>query len=188
LKARIRDEKEHDGPVHLFVEIPRYSGQEKNGHRPGEQSAALSLSNKPAQQRRVNMRRLVEHSMGALVMAALIALVVRPSVTQQSPSQPTAAPATSLFAATGTGAVTKPAAAATSDGRWKLGGDGSCYWDPDDSGPDQCSSNQGRWKLGGDGSCYWDANDSGPNQCEPASADPPEALVSATRVTFHPSA
>ena len=25
----------------------------------------------------------------------------------------------------------------------------------------------GRWKLGGDGSCYFDANDSGPNQCEP---------------------
>jgi hypothetical protein len=25
----------------------------------------------------------------------------------------------------------------------------------------------GRWKLGGDGSCYWDPNDSGPNQCDP---------------------
>jgi hypothetical protein len=24
-------------------------------------------------------------------------------------------------------------------GRWKLGGDGSCYWDPNDSGPDQCT-------------------------------------------------
>ena len=28
-------------------------------------------------------------------------------------------------------------------------------------GPDQCSQSGGRWKLGGDGSCYWDANDSG---------------------------
>lgn len=131
------------------------------------------------------MRRLVEHSVRALVMAALIALVVQPSVTQHSPSQPAA---TSLFAATGTGTVNEPVAAATADGRWKLGGDGSCYWDPDDSGSDQCSPNQGRWKLGGDGSCYWDANDSGPNQCEPASAASPEALGYATRVAFHPSA
>jgi len=28
------------------------------------------------------------------------------------------------------------------------------------------SGQDGRWKLGGDGSCYFDANDSGPNQCE----------------------
>jgi len=26
----------------------------------------------------------------------------------------------------------------------------------------------GRWKLGGDGSCYFDASDSGANQCEPS--------------------
>jgi hypothetical protein len=57
------------------------------------------------------------------------------------------------------------------DGRWKLGGDGSCYFDPDDSGPDQCEPNLGRWKLGGDGSCYWDPSDSGPNQCAPATTD-----------------
>jgi hypothetical protein len=67
-------------------------------------------------------------------------------------------------------------AAATSvvygmDGRWKLGDDGSCYFDPNDSGPDQCSPTPspdvppGRWKLGGDGSCYFDSNDSGPDQC-----------------------
>jgi hypothetical protein len=57
-------------------------------------------------------------------------------------------------------------------GRWKLGGDGSCNWDPNDSGPDQCSQGNptGRWKLGGDGSCYWDANDSGPDQCSPPPA------------------
>lgn len=166
-------------PVHLFVDIPRYSGHEKTGHRPAGRSAALSLVNKLAQQRKVNMRKLVEHSMGALVMAALIALVVPPSLMQQLPSQPSAVAATSPFAGLRTGTVTKPMAAATGDGRWKLGGDGSCYWDPDDSGPDQCSPNQGRWKLGGDGSCYWDKNDSGPNQCEPESAAPPEGLVSA---------
>jgi hypothetical protein len=56
------------------------------------------------------------------------------------------------------------------DGRWKLGDDGTCYWDPADVGPDQCTpagAPTGRWKLGGDGTCYFDANDSGPNQCEP---------------------
>ena len=174
--------------MHLFVDIPRYSGQETNGNRPGGQNTALSLLKQAGAARKVNMRRLVEHIVGALVMAALIALVVPASARHQSSRQPAALAATNLFAATGTGTVTKPAAAATSDGRWKLGGDGSCYWDPDDSGPDQCSPNQGRWKLGGDGSCYWDASDSGPNQCEPASAAPAEALVSATRVAFHPSA
>ena len=30
------------------------------------------------------------------------------------------------------------------------------------------SGQEGRWKLGGDGSCYFGANDSGANQCEPA--------------------
>ena len=56
-----------------------------------------------------------------------------------------------------------------SDGRWKLGGDGSCYWDPDDS-VRMMLANQGRWKLGGDGSCYCDPADSGPNQCSPPAA------------------
>lgn len=57
-------------------------------------------------------------------------------------------------------------------GRWKLGGDGSCYWDPNDFGPDQCSEATGRWKLGGDGSCYWDPNDGGPDQCQPEARGP----------------
>jgi len=61
---------------------------------------------------------------------------------------------------------------AASDGRWKLGGDGTCVWDETDSGPDQCSPNPtGRWKLGGDGTCYWDAADSGPDQCSAAPAE-----------------
>jgi hypothetical protein len=70
----------------------------------------------------------------------------------------------------------------TQDGRWKLGGDGSCYFDPDDSGDDQCSPNAGRWKLGGDGSCYWDPADSGPNQCTPPATDGVEPTDSTTSV------
>jgi hypothetical protein len=51
-------------------------------------------------------------------------------------------------------------------GRWKLGGVGDCYWDPNDSGPDQCDSD-GRWKSDGQGGCYWDEYDGGPDQCTP---------------------
>jgi hypothetical protein len=65
-------------------------------------------------------------------------------------------------------AVTSIAANAP-EGRWKLAGDGTCYLDRNDAGPDQCSGMPGRWKLGGNGSCYWDDDDSGPNQCEPPS-------------------
>ncbi len=67
-------------------------------------------------------------------------------------------------------------------GRWKLGGDGSCYWDPNDIGPDQCSPPTGRWKLGGDGSCYWDPNDSGPDQCVPTVAAPANEQTSVPAV------
>jgi hypothetical protein len=55
------------------------------------------------------------------------------------------------------------------EGRWKLAGDGTCYLDRNDAGPDQCSGTPGRWKLGGNGTCYWDDDDSGPNQCAPPS-------------------
>jgi hypothetical protein len=54
------------------------------------------------------------------------------------------------------------------EGRWKFAGDGTCYLDLTDSGPDQCSASPGRWKVGADDSCYWDDDDSGPNQCAPA--------------------
>ena len=60
--------------------------------------------------------------------------------------------------------ATVPGTAA--EGRWKLGGDGSCYFDPDDDGPDQCTF--GRWKLAVEGdpnSCYFDGSDNGPDQC-----------------------
>jgi len=61
-------------------------------------------------------------------------------------------------------------ATANLDGRWKLGGDNTCVFDPTDSGPDQCqppAPPAGRWKLGGDGSCTFDSQDSGPDQCTP---------------------
>jgi hypothetical protein len=53
------------------------------------------------------------------------------------------------------------------DGRWKSDGNGGCYWDGFDSGPDQCApTTDGRWKSGG-GGCYFDPNDEGPDQCLP---------------------
>ena len=53
-------------------------------------------------------------------------------------------------------------------GRWKLDGNGGCYWDAYDNGGDQCSPPppSGRWKLDGNGGCYWDQWDSGPDQCQ----------------------
>jgi hypothetical protein len=65
------------------------------------------------------------------------------------------------------GLATVTGAASSLEGRWKLAGDGTCYLDRNDAGPDQCSPIPGRWKLGGDESCYWDDDDSGPNQCDP---------------------
>ena len=120
------------------------------------------------------MRKVFEHTVTAIGLATLIALAVPRTLLPQSTNhQSPAVGVTNLVSVVSPMISVKPRAAATSDGRWKLGGDaGSCYWDPDDSGPDQCSPTMGRWKLGGDpGSCYWDANDSGPNQCEPAPSD-----------------
>jgi hypothetical protein len=64
--------------------------------------------------------------------------------------------------------ATEPSARSVSEssGRWKANED-TCYWDAEDSGPDQCYPTAGRWKSNGQGGCYWDENDSGPNQCEP---------------------
>lgn len=60
-------------------------------------------------------------------------------------------------------------------GRWKSDGGGGCYWDENDSGPDQCQEVPGRWKDDGVGGCYWEGTDSGPHQCIPASVseEPP---------------
>jgi hypothetical protein len=59
---------------------------------------------------------------------------------------------------------------ASPTGRYMLDGNGACYWEPNDSGDDQCSvppPPTGRWKGDGYGGCYWDPNDSGPDQCSP---------------------
>jgi hypothetical protein len=52
-------------------------------------------------------------------------------------------------------------------GRFKYDGSGTCYWEPNDSGPDQCTPTSGRFKYDGSGTCYWEPNDSGPDQCSP---------------------
>jgi hypothetical protein len=65
------------------------------------------------------------------------------------------------------------------DGRWKLGGADECYFDPNDSGPDQCDPTPGRWKSDGSGGCYFDEFDGGPDQCSPAAvSDAPQETVS----------
>ena len=54
-------------------------------------------------------------------------------------------------------------------GRYKLN-DGHCAWDPNDSGPDQCSPPPpppGRFKVDGSGACYFEPNDYPPDQCSP---------------------
>jgi pimeloyl-ACP methyl ester carboxylesterase len=53
-------------------------------------------------------------------------------------------------------------------GRYKLI-DAQCVWDPNDSGPDQCSPlpPPGRYKFDGFGVCYWEPNDYPPDQCSP---------------------
>jgi hypothetical protein len=51
--------------------------------------------------------------------------------------------------------------------RWKIGADGTCYFDDADEGPDQCIAQPaGRWKIDGD-TCVFDSSDSGPDQCQP---------------------
>lgn len=71
--------------------------------------------------------------------------------------------------------VSGSTAALADGGRWKVGESG-CYWDPNDSGPDQCSPGTGRYKLGAGPVCYWEANDSGPNQCDPGEQAPAETV------------
>jgi hypothetical protein len=85
------------------------------------------------------------------------------------------------------GLATMAQATAGAAGRWKLGDDGSCYFDENDGGPDQCSPQAGRWKLGGDGNCYFDAEDSGPNQCLPLPTEPGALEQSAISGTQDPA-
>jgi len=53
-------------------------------------------------------------------------------------------------------------------GRFKKSGD-DCAWDANDDGPDQCTPPKGRWKSV-QGKCVWDPKDSGPHQCNPRQA------------------
>ena len=70
----------------------------------------------------------------------------------------------------GTSATSSP-----SSGRFKSI-DGTCVFDPNDSGPDQCTPavvipgnppSGGRFKAEPDGTCVFVPNDGGPNQCTP---------------------
>lgn len=77
------------------------------------------------------------------------------------------------------------------DGRWKVDGSGGCYFEPNDSGPDQCTAGTsggatGRWKSNGVGGCYWDSTDPGPNQCNPD--PPPNPSGPATEEPIHVTA
>jgi hypothetical protein len=63
-----------------------------------------------------------------------------------------------------------------SSGRFKASPDGTCVFDPNDSGPDQCTPAVvipgnppvgGRFKAGPGGTCVFVPNDAGPNQCTP---------------------
>jgi hypothetical protein len=74
-------------------------------------------------------------------------------------------------------AAQKQSATGTSSGRFKASPDGTCIFDPNDSGPDQCTPavvvpgnppSGGRFKAQPDGSCVFVPNDGGPNQCTPA--------------------
>jgi hypothetical protein len=78
----------------------------------------------------------------------------------------------SMFAAVALLSLAPVTAHTDAEGRWKVDGSGGCYFDANDTGPDQCSPTgmpeNGRWKLDGSGNCYFDTTDSGPNQCSPA--------------------
>jgi hypothetical protein len=63
-----------------------------------------------------------------------------------------------------------------SSGRFKAAPDGTCTFDPNDSGPNQCTPavvipgnppSGGRFKAGPGGTCVFVPNDGGPNQCTP---------------------
>jgi hypothetical protein len=79
-------------------------------------------------------------------------------------------------------ATEKAQASATSpSGRFKAAPDGTCTFDPNDSGPDQCTpavvipgppTSGGRFKAGPGGTCVFVPNDGGPNQCTPAGFTP----------------
>lgn len=72
-------------------------------------------------------------------------------------------------------------------GRWKVDGNGGCFFDANDDGFDQCSpasgpTAAGRWKDDGNGGCVFDATDSGPNQCTPPAPSTSEVAPSEAAV------
>jgi hypothetical protein len=72
-------------------------------------------------------------------------------------------------------------------GRWKVDGNGGCFFDANDDGFDQCTptsapTTAGRWKDDGNGGCVFDASDSGPNQCTPPSPTESEVAPSEAAV------
>jgi hypothetical protein len=82
--------------------------------------------------------------------------LVRPRETTFTPPPPSSEP--------------PPSSSPPPTGRYKLV-DSQCVWEPNDSGPDQCSPAlppSGRYKYDGWGVCYWEPNDSGPDQCSPS--------------------
>src|SRR6478752_580690 len=84
----------------------------------------------PAQQGRSIMRSLLVRSAAMVATILFVGLIAPPTSVKQVSLQSgftTATPTTILHSTM------------TQDGRWKLGGDGCCYWDPDDSGDNQCS-------------------------------------------------
>ena len=94
--------------------------------------------------------------------------------TQPSPSN--AVDAGRSLVAVEKGQSLSEASGTLSNGRFKASPDGTCVFDPNDSGPDQCTPavvipgnppSGGRFKAGTGGTCVFVPNDAGPNQCTP---------------------
>jgi hypothetical protein len=107
-------------------------------------------------------------------------------------------PVNAVGAARSLVAAEKETAGSTpSSGRFKASPDGTCIFDPNDSGPNQCTPavvipgnppSGGRFKAGPGGSCVFVPNDGGPNQCTPAGtpSTPPSTSPSSGRFKASP--
>lgn len=98
---------------------------------------------------------MTRHLSAGVLLLSLIAFATPTSVAM------TAADGTAIGPA-GSASVTT---SAQKKGRWKKDGD-RCYFDANDSGPDQCTPPKGRYKKEGD-RCVWVATEDGDNQCTP---------------------
>ena len=103
---------------------------------------------------------------GSIVCAALTTLLFATSAVDSRSTTSLAANGTDVSArldvhSSGDTAVPQ------NKGRFKVKGE-NCLWDPNDSGPNQCTpETRGRFKKGGDDSCVWAGGDDGPDQCTP---------------------